>query len=516
MQISPALIPIDKLNSSQTTSLTDEFKNSLEAIRSRHSKELVIALCGAVGAGVKRLKSCVFNELKAANYHVVHIRLSDLIAETTVNSDEIKQLNGYPRYKKLQDLGDELRKDHSNSIIAELGIRKIAHIRNNLLSSGEVNGKAVKTTKKIAYIVDQIKHHEEIELFQEVYRKNFYLIGLLRTQNEREKNLREEGITNNFEIAKLIERDRNSNDKHGQHVEKAIQKSDYFIRNLDELEKLSLSIKRLINLIHDVGNVTPKRDEKGLFSAYSASLSSACLSRQVGAAIMDKHGNIIATGCNDVPQFKGGLYNADGNYDKRCYNKSGCQNDKHKIQLKNQIKEILKDEGIKNPAEIANKIFNNSKAKSLIEYSRAVHAEMDAIISLARCEGSSSLGKTLYCTTYPCHNCARHIVAAGIERVIYIKAYEKSLAMDLHGDSICHVDNKSDNKLLFQNFEGVSPLRYAEFFIYKREKKDELGNVNTYELPSSTQVEPHQLDCYVDYELKVIAFVDRSVGEVKS
>lgn len=33
------------------------YKSSLEAIRSRHSQELIIGLCGAIGAGVKRLKN---------------------------------------------------------------------------------------------------------------------------------------------------------------------------------------------------------------------------------------------------------------------------------------------------------------------------------------------------------------------------------------------------------------------------------------------------------------------------
>lgn len=36
------------------------------------------------------------------------------------------------------------------------------------------------------------------------------------------------------------------------------------------------------------------------------------------------------------------------------------------------------------------------------------------------------MGTTLYATMYPCHNCARHIVAAGIRKVIYIERYGES------------------------------------------------------------------------------------------
>lgn len=43
---------------------------------------------------------------------------------------------------------------------------------------------------------------------------------------------------------------------------------------------------------------------------------------------------------------------------------------------------------------------------------------------------------TLYSTTYPCHGCAKHIVAAGISEVVYYEPYPKSRALALHDDSI--------------------------------------------------------------------------------
>ncbi|MBF4218320.1 deaminase, partial [Vibrio anguillarum] len=84
-----------------------------------------------------------------------------------------------------------------------------------------------------------------------------------------------------------------------------------------------------------------------------------------------------------------------------------------------------------------------------------VHAEMDAIVSLARSIRQSSVGMTLYSTTYPCHNCARHIVAAGILRVVYIEPYEKSLALKLHDDAL--TDANGTHKVVLVPFEGVSP-----------------------------------------------------------
>lgn len=470
-------------------------------IKSRRSQELVIALCGAVGSGIKNLKDTVLNQLVEHGYHVEHISLSALIAEFT--RTPTNNLIGFNRYQKLQDLGDELRKNHENSIVAELAIHKITISREENFGNDQAATGALKVTKKVAYIIDQLKHPEEIELLAEVYRNNFYILGLLRTENERRKNLKDESMSES-EISILIERDRKASEKNGQQVEECLHKSDYFIRNIDVAEDLSKSVTRFIKLVHGTDHVTPTKDEIGIYAAYSASLRSACLSRQVGAAITNDIGVVLSTGCNDVPKFGGGLYDAESKPDKRCFNHGGiCYNDKHKHILKTEIESILTKNNVSNAQIIAEEIIKNSKAKSLIEYSRAIHAEMDAIISLAR-SNNNTLSKTLYCTTYPCHICARHIVAAGIKRVVYIEPYEKSLATQLHGDTICHPENRTrEEKVLFENFEGVSPKRYAKFFGFNKPRKGPEGRVITYAIIDSGHVDPQYLDSYVEYELKV-------------
>ena len=63
-----------------------------------------------------------------------------------------------------------------------------------------------------------------------------------------------------------------------------------------------------------------------------------------------------------------------------------------------------------------------------------VHAEMEALLSCAR-SGVSPVGGTLYSTTFPCHNCAKHIVAAGLRRVVYVEPYPKSRAVEFFNRS---------------------------------------------------------------------------------
>jgi hypothetical protein len=95
---------------------------------------------------------------------------------------------------------------------------------------------------------------------------------------------------------------------------------------------------------------------------------------------------------------------------------------------------------------------------------------------LTCCErtGTSVKGGTLYTTTFPCHNCTRHIIAAGITRVVYIEPYPKSRAVNLHGDAIRLADagdkydrtshKKGKWKVPFVPFVGVGPRRFFDLF----------------------------------------------------
>jgi hypothetical protein len=70
----------------------------------------------------------------------------------------------------------------------------------------------------------------------------------------------------------------------------------------------------------------------------------------------------------------------------------------------------------------------------------------------------------LFCTTFPCHNCAKHIVAAGIRQVIYIEPYPKSEVARLFSDSIVLDRVRSESRVAFSPFVGFAPTRFVEFF----------------------------------------------------
>jgi deoxycytidylate deaminase len=128
--------------------------------------------------------------------------------------------------------------------------------------------------------------------------------------------------------------------------------------------------------------------------------------------------------------------------------------------------------------------IRDSQFMDALEYGRIVHAEMSALSDAARL-GRSVAGATLFCTTFPCHMCAKHIVAAGIAKVIFLEPYPKSLASDLHSDSICIEGGDRGHyhqfpAVEFEHFFGVSPRRYREIFERGSRKNEMTGRFVEY------------------------------------
>lgn len=202
-----------------------------------------------------------------------------------------------------------------------------------------------------------------------------------------------------------------------------------------------------------------------MFIAKAAALRTLDLSRQVGAAIFSHEGEIISIGSNEVPKGDGGTYWSDDNYDDREYKRGEDSNDRRKKEILSEIVDIL---NLKLDDVLANKKIQDSQFMDALEYGRIVHAEMSAISDAARL-GRSTKGSVLHCTTFPCHMCAKHIVAAGVSKVLFLEPYPKSLVLDLHSDSIMIEQGdrgrfQSYPSVEFEHFSGVSPRRYRELF----------------------------------------------------
>lgn len=453
------------------------------------SPVLVIAIAGRIGSGTSFVRDRVEHALSKYAYEVVPIDVSRVILERTFSklfedAEKLADKSPTDRIQELQVRGTRLRREFSADIVARLIVSTVIAL--NLEDP----------SKRKAYLIDSLKHPDEVDYLRSVFGNAFYLVGVVATDGRRRQRLRErKGLdAEAFETLSRIDA-RESGTEEGQRTIDTVVQADYFFANnyhtVDGIEK---EANRFVRLIFGTRVDTPRLDEKGMSAAFIASNGSACLSRQVGAALFDASGEPMVTGCNDVPRFGGGLYSADSISDKRCWCFGAkCYNDEEKSLILDEIRNhaatsLSKALGCL-PEEISQQItesslreeflenfssaLNHSRVKDLIEFSRAVHAEMDAIVSAARVGRGALQGSTMYCTTYPCHNCAKHLIASGVARVVYLEPYEKSLARRLHPDAIADpmAEEPEANKLRLDLYSGAAPWRFDEFFKKDRQRK---------------------------------------------
>ncbi|MGY3132282.1 deoxycytidylate deaminase [Bradyrhizobium sp. USDA 4501] len=480
-------------------------KTAKALVAEQASNEIVFAVVGYVGSGTSEiattLKTLLENPALPGGRYEAHIlKARKVIEDWAINSGEtvpVTPQNDLATTTRFQDLGDKMRAGGDYAIVARRlvdVIRLTRAAKLGICNPGEdpVPPDGVRR----AYILDSIRHPAEVELLRRVYQDAFVLVGIVC-----EAKVRQNRIVNKYTNAgagdaeKFMRRDARDIEKHGQRVSDAFHMADFFVDNTTDqfLEgqepnpdwDISDNLSRLIRIMTVADVVRPTISETAMHDAYGASLQSACLSRQVGAALLDATGNIVATGTNEVPRAGGGVYGESFQShqdDHRCvFQKVGkyCSNTREQNTIINKlIEDIPELHALDNIRK--NKLrldLRESRVGDLLEFSRAVHAEMDAVFSAGR-KGVTTIGTRLFVTTFPCHYCARGIVAAGIDEVQYIEPYPKSQALSLHPDAITinakdwREPSKGGNKVLFRAFTGVAPRLYKRAFLKDRDLKD--------------------------------------------
>lgn len=479
--------------------------------------ELVFALVGPVGVNLDPVISTLVRHLNGFDYSSKEIRLSQKI-EAFLGSNHSKEPE-HERINNLMSEGTKLREAGGRGdAVALLGIAEILRIRDDELKS---------RSEKNAYILRSLKHPHEVATLRNVYGKGFVLISVYSPREVRVTALAERisksqygtGTKARSQAEQIVERDElEENTTLGQDVKDAFPLADLFVdgRNKTSIEA---QISRYLELMF--GNVfhTPTRNEHGMYHARSAALRSADLNRQVGAAILRPTGDLLAVGCNDVPKAGGDLYWPGDKGDARDFQLGIDAMAEERIQVLGELLERFEKNGylatnIKKEGtsqlvrELVSgqkkEILKGTRAMNLLEFGRSVHAEMAALMTAARL-GISVEGATLYCTTFPCHMCARHIVASGIKRVVYVEPYPKSKAKQLHQDAIS-VDpaSPSGERVNFEPFEGIAPRQYQDIFD-AHDRKDLEGKAIEWRAKGGRPRFTRFMNTYREIELEIVA-----------
>ena len=467
--------------------------------------ELVFALAGAIGTDLKAISKQLKEDLKEYGYSEVdEISISnDILGDSTIQdlflpkagfyqSDKCAgKSRGYQEARYKMELGTEMRFQVGNEILA-MGVVNLIAQKRAAVSNKDHRNSAPAMRPRHVYIVRSLKHPNEVDLLRRVYGNGFYLFGIYEDNGKRENRLQKR--TSGEEASELIRQDEKEGYPYGQRSRETYQMSDFFINNTQENQGKS-SIKRILDLIFGEPFTTPTFDEYAMFMAWCSSLRSADLSRQIGAVVC-KNKEVLATGANDCPSAGGGLYwpwydtGSNQYFDVRDGRDFTRRRDTNKAEFVEIARDLFKRFGIEESLDNFRNI-RNSKLGDVTEYGRVVHAEMEAILACAR-NHISCRDAELYVTTFPCHNCAKHIIAAGFRKVVYIEAYPKSKTLEFYKESIAaeetdsagkHEDESEKNKSVqpidtidlrvkdssqpkveFTPFFGVGPRRFVDMF----------------------------------------------------
>ncbi|MFG1691692.1 anti-phage dCTP deaminase [Gemmatimonadota bacterium] len=435
------------------------------------NSEIIIGFVAAVGTPITKVQEIVHQALEERGYAVTDIRLSDLIETVEDHSEPLPvPPNEYERIKTLMDRGNALRERMNGGEV--LAVVSVAHI-----SDQRPEDEEVPALDGRAFLLCQLKHPDEVQLLRQIYGEAFHLVGVYSPESVRRETLISDKNMKPDEAEDLIKRDQGEDFRLGQQLRDTFHLADVIVplHEPADLAPVKTELDRYLSLIfldQQDGICSPTADEFGMYLAQSAAFRSADLSRQVGAAILSTRRDLISVGCNEVPAAGGGQYWCDCENDARDFKEGSDPNTRKKLEVLEEVLGVV-EEGFSDLSadeksqrvKVVAKRLGPTRMMNLTEFGRAVHAEMEALLSAGR-NGTSVKGCTLYTTTFPCHNCAKHIVNAGISRVVYIEPYPRSLAMDHHEDAL-RLDEKgeqADRRVSVESFAGLAPRRFATIF----------------------------------------------------
>jgi dCMP deaminase len=292
-----------------------------------------------------------------------HISLSDMIR------DELRNRKQKVSITSLTKVGNKLRREKGQGILAERALEQIDFSRN--------------------WVVTSIRHPLEVEVLRS--RPDFLMVFVDAPQKVRfERSLARARKGDPLTLDEFISAEEQqmhpeSGDPASQALALCRKQADIQLLNDTGLEDFRQKVISLAGE-HLFKHFLPRPswDEYFMMMAVVAATRSNCIKRRVGAVIVHNK-QILSTGYNGTPK---GITNCSEGGCPRC-------------------------------AGVADSGSNLGECL-------CVHAEENAIVQAAA-HGVAIRNGTLYCTLCPCSYCAKSIINSGIVEVVYSGVY----AMDI-------------------------------------------------------------------------------------
>ena len=329
--------------------------------------------------------------------------------------------------------------------------------------------------------IDALRNSFEIQYFRDRYRA-FYSFAINTEDEYRQNRL---GL-NRKELISLdkIEYPDNNDIFYHQNISACLENSDVYLYNPNvenhKYYELTEQIVKYISLILQPGLITPTHVERCMQLAFNAKYNSGCLSRQVGAVVTGEDFSIRSVGWNDVPkgQVSCNLRCVEDyckNKDEETFSEYELE-DEYFSEIMNEINQSLKEKDIQEKkagkcfSYCFKDIYTGWTGEKNQVHTRALHAEENAFLQIAKYGGAKIQGGKLFTTASPCELCSKKAYQLGIKEIYYIDPYP--------GISRKHILSfgKSENpKMIF--FQGAIGNAYISLYAPRMPYKDEISLV---------------------------------------
>lgn len=379
--------------------------------------------------------------------------------------------------KLTETYADDDFKTENIFVIPNLINTIVKIIRNNNYNSG--------TVSRIA--IDTLRNPYEVKFFRDRF-SAFHLVSINTNDDDRQSYLRKYRQFSDKEINELDSKEsgRNVSEVDGyqyftsQNVKKCIELSDIHFYNPkhepDNNNALKSQIAWYIGLMLHPGLITPTTMERTMQVAYAAKLNSGCISRQVGAVVLDEENSIKSVGWNDVPkgQLPCSLRSLEGlenDFQGKKYSPFERSNAIFRKKAK-QILDILSADEYEEAMRGLNKSYcfkdikNFSSHENNQVHTRSLHAEENAFLQISKYGGTGVKNGSLYTTASPCELCAKKAYQLGIKEIVFIDPYP--------GIAKEHILESGEHPPKLTQFRGAIGRAYHKLYEPVMPYKDEL------------------------------------------
>ena len=342
--------------------------------------------------------------------------------------------------------------------------------------------------KPTLIVVDAIRNPFEAIYLQDRY-PSFYMVAVSCPEPERHARLRSLKFSadqiESIDDKEYRSRNVNENSAYSiQDIQACLQRADIYISNPDEVnfvtqyKNLADQLIRLVSLMKRPGIVTPTPVERCMQIAYTAKLNSGCISRQVGAVVVDVNFSVQAVGWNDAPRGQVPcnlrnrsdlLHGADemaySNFEKNDIGYLGAFRKSSQRYIR--IADTGRNVSFCFKSEYNEYTSPNNKGQKNQVHTRSLHAEENAFLQVSKYGGRGVEGGSLFTTASPCELCAKKAYQLGMKNIYYVDPYP--------GIAITHVLEGGENNPSMILFSGAIGRAFHKLYSPIMPYKDELN-----------------------------------------